>query len=71
MSQKTLLVVATKHPCPVEGRKRGRIDPKTGRDRDMIYPDEPREVPNTLFYRRRIRSVDLAIVEAKKAKGDR
>jgi 5-methylcytosine-specific restriction endonuclease McrA len=62
---KTLLVRATHpdRPCPMM-RRHPRWDPKTKRDRTLIYHDEPREVENVSFYRRAIRRGDLEEVNA-------
>lgn len=63
MRTKTLTVIwgLEGRPCPM-ARKIRRIDKRTGRDLTMVY-DEPVVVPNTLYYRRRIRVGDLAIVK--------
>jgi len=53
-------------PCPMV-RKVRVIDRKTGRDHTMIY-DEPVDVPDVPYYRRRIRVGDLEIVKTDELK---
>ena len=48
----SILVVATLHPVPLEDG--------TGR---IAQDDPPRLVPNTLYYRRRLRSEELRIAQ--------
>lgn len=58
------LYVRAAHPGrPVPMRRTSvNIDRATGRDRTMVYHDDPREVPNTSFYRRAVRRGDLEVV---------
>ena len=61
---KTLSVRAAHEdrPCPKMRTRAGPIDKETGRDKSMIYADQPVEVPNVRYYRRRIIKGDLVEV---------
>jgi hypothetical protein len=66
MSKRETLIIRATHPdrpVPME-RDRVKIDKATGRDRTMVYHDEPRTVPNNAFYRRAIRRGDAVEVRA-------
>jgi hypothetical protein len=59
-----MMIVKAAHadrPCP-KIRKQRLISSTTGRDRTMIYADTPVEVPDVLYYRRRVLKGDLVIV---------
>lgn len=69
MNKPTTLLVRAIHPDRPVGmiRRHPRWDPKTKRDRTMIYHDEPKTVENVSFYRRSIKRGDLEIVSEAKA----
>ncbi|MFA9269832.1 MAG: hypothetical protein ACEQSX_03625 [Baekduiaceae bacterium] len=55
-------------PVFLEGVKR-RIDPETGLDVNVVGP-EPMELPSSPYYRKRVRSGDLVLVEAEVVKSE-